>query len=108
MLMSRHQNAEENHNLKIANGFFENVAMFRYLGTNRNLVHEEIKSRLNSRNACHQSVHNLLSSRLLSENLKIRTYFACNFVWVQNLVSDIKGRTQAGGDRHQGILTQEE
>jgi hypothetical protein len=35
---------------------------------------EEIKSRLNSGNACYHSVQNLLSSRLLSKNLKIRTY----------------------------------
>jgi hypothetical protein len=48
--------------------------MFKYLGTNQNLVHEEIKSILNSKNNCHQSVQNLLSSLLLSENLKIRTY----------------------------------
>jgi hypothetical protein len=48
------------------------VAKFRYLGTtatNQNLILEEIKRRLNSDNACHNSV---LSSRLLSKNLKIR------------------------------------
>jgi hypothetical protein len=49
---------------------------FRYLGTvrNQNLVQEEIKRRLNSSNACYHSVHNLLSSHLLSKNLKIRIY----------------------------------
>jgi hypothetical protein len=53
------------------------VAQFRYLGmiiTNQNLIQEEIKRRLNSGNACYQSVQNLLSSRLLSKNIKIRIY----------------------------------
>jgi hypothetical protein len=34
----------------------------------------EIKSRLNSGNACYHSVQNLLSSRLISKNLKIKIY----------------------------------
>jgi hypothetical protein len=38
------------------------------------LIQEEIKRRLNSGNACYHSVQNLLSSRLLSKNLKIRIY----------------------------------
>jgi ribosomal protein S2 len=77
MLLSRHQNSEENHDMKIANRCFENVAKFRYLGTtitNQNLIQEEIKRRLNSGNACSHSVQNLLSSRLLSKNIKIRIY----------------------------------
>jgi len=43
------------------------------LGTNlrnQNSIAEEIKSRLRSGNACYHSVQNLLSSRLLSKNLK--------------------------------------
>ena len=35
---------------------------------------EEIKSRLKSGNACYYSVQNLLSSSLLSKNLKIKIY----------------------------------
>ena len=35
---------------------------------------EEIKCRLRSGNACYHSVQNLLSSRLLSKNLKIKIY----------------------------------
>jgi hypothetical protein len=69
MLLSRHQNAVRNHDIKIADRCFENVAKFRNLGTtitNQNLIPEEIKRRLNSGNACHHSVQNLLSSRLLS------------------------------------------
>jgi hypothetical protein len=49
----------------------------KYLGTtvtNQNLIQEEIKRRLNSGNACYHSVENLLSSRLLSRNLRIRIY----------------------------------
>jgi hypothetical protein len=38
------------------------------------LIQEEIKRRLDSGNACYHSVQNLLSSRLLSKNLKIRIY----------------------------------
>jgi hypothetical protein len=45
-----------------------------YLGTWRNSIHEEIKSRLKSGNACYHSVQNLLSSGLLSKNSKIRVY----------------------------------
>jgi hypothetical protein len=59
---------------KISNRYFENVAQFRYKGTtitNKNLIQEEIKRRLNSGNACYYSAQNLLSSRLLSKNVKI-------------------------------------
>jgi hypothetical protein len=66
----------QNHDIKIDNRCFENVAQFSYLGTitNKNLIQEEIKRRLNSGNACYHSVQNLLSSRLLSKNIKIRIY----------------------------------
>jgi hypothetical protein len=49
MLMSRHQNAGQNHNIKRASGSFENVAKFKYSGMtiNQNMIHEEINSRLN-------------------------------------------------------------
>jgi hypothetical protein len=43
---------------------------FKYLGTtaaNQNLMHEEIKSKLNSGNACYQLIENLLSSCPLYE-----------------------------------------
>jgi hypothetical protein len=62
-------------NIRIANESCENVATFRYLGTtltNQNDIHDEIKSRLNLGNACDYSVQNLLSSRLISKNLKIK------------------------------------
>ena len=50
---------------------------FKYLGTtltNQNSVQEEIKIRLKSENACYHSVQNLLSSSLLSRNLKIKIH----------------------------------
>jgi hypothetical protein len=78
MLLSRHQNVGQYRDIKIrvANRSFENVSQFKYLGTtvtNQNLIKEEIK-RMNSGNACYHSVQTLLSSRLLSKNLKIRIY----------------------------------
>jgi hypothetical protein len=54
MLLSRHQNAGQNYDIKIANRCFENVAQFKYLGTtvtNESFIQEEIKRRLNSNNA---------------------------------------------------------
>jgi len=42
--------------------------------TNRNSVQEEIKNRLKSGNACYHSVQNLLSSILLSKNVKIKIH----------------------------------
>jgi hypothetical protein len=65
MLMSRSQKTGQKHGIKIANRSFEIVAKFKYLGTtltDQNYMHEEIKSRLNSRNACYHSVQNILSS----------------------------------------------
>jgi hypothetical protein len=44
MLLSRHENAEQNHGIKIGNRWFENVTQFRYLGTKitkENLIQEE-------------------------------------------------------------------
>jgi hypothetical protein len=40
----------------------------------RDLIQGEFKRRLNSSNACYHSVQNLLSSRLLPQNIKIRIY----------------------------------
>jgi hypothetical protein len=37
-------------------------------------MNEEIKSRLNSRNACYHSVQSFLSSRLLSRNVQVKIY----------------------------------
>jgi hypothetical protein len=76
MLLSHHQNAGQNRDIKRDNRCLESVTLFRYLGTaviNRNSIVGEIKRRLNSSNACYYSVQNILSSRL-SRYIKIRTY----------------------------------
>jgi hypothetical protein len=47
----------------------------KYLGmtlTNQNLIHEEIKSRLNSGDACYHSFYNILLSAF--KNIKIKIY----------------------------------
>jgi hypothetical protein len=65
MIMSHHLNSGQNQNIRIPNESFKNVEKFKYLGTiltNCNDIHDEIKSRLNSGNACYYSVQNLLSS----------------------------------------------
>ena len=77
MVMSRDQHARQNHNIKIGNKSFERVEQFKYLGTtltNQKSIHEELKSRLMSGNACYLSVQNLLSSSLLSKNIKLKMY----------------------------------
>jgi hypothetical protein len=74
-LRSGHQNAGQNHDIKIVNRSFENLAHFKYLGTTvtiQILIQEKIERRLNLGNACYRSVQNLLPSRLLSKNTKIR------------------------------------
>jgi hypothetical protein len=75
MLVSWDKNAGQNWDIKIGNRSFENVSQFKYLGTtvtDQNLIQEEIKRRVNSGKACYHSVQKLLSSRLLSKNVKVR------------------------------------
>ena len=63
--------------MKIDNCSIERVEEFKYLGTtltDKNSIEEEIKSRLKLGNACCYSVQNLLSSTLLSKNVKIKIY----------------------------------
>jgi len=74
-VMSRDQNAGRIHNIKIDNSSFERVEKFKYLGTtltNQSSFQGEIRSRMKSGNAWYHSVQNLLSSSLLSKNLKIK------------------------------------
>jgi hypothetical protein len=74
--MSRCLKAGQKHSIKIVNRSFEGVATFKHLGTltDQNCKPEEIKSRLNSGSACYHSVQSLLSSRLLSRNVKVKIY----------------------------------
>ncbi|KAJ4426392.1 hypothetical protein ANN_27206 [Periplaneta americana] len=77
MIMSRGQNIVRNGTIKIGDLSFEEVEKFKYLGatvTNINDPWEEIKRRINMANACYYSVEKLLSSSLLSKNLKVRIY----------------------------------
>jgi hypothetical protein len=63
--------------MKIDNISFKSAEEFKYLGTtltHQNSVQEEIKSTLKSGNVCYHSVQNLLSSSLLSKNLKNTIY----------------------------------
>jgi len=77
MTVSRDQNAGLILGIKIDNSSIERVEEFKYLGTtltNQNSIQEENKRRLKLGNACYYSVQNLLSSRLLSKNLKTKMY----------------------------------
>jgi len=67
--------------MKIDNRSFERVEEFKYLETNKFSFQEEIKSKLKSGTACYHSVHNLLSSSLLSKNLKIKIYNSACFLY---------------------------
>jgi hypothetical protein len=57
--------------------FGTHFAWLKYLGTtqtDQNCILVEIKSRLNSGNACYHSVQSLLSSSLLSRNVNVKIY----------------------------------
>jgi hypothetical protein len=85
MLLSCHQNASQNWDIKIANRLFENVSPLKYLGTtitNESLILVENKRRFNFGNACYHSVQNLLSCFLQLENLKVRIYKTIIFLAV--------------------------
>jgi hypothetical protein len=77
------EKAGQRQNIKVVSRFFEDVAKFvkAYLGitlTDQNCMHEEIKSRLNSGNACYHSVQSLLPSRMLSKNVKVKIFKTIN------------------------------
>jgi hypothetical protein len=56
------------------NRSFEDVAELGTTLTDQNCIQEEIKSSLNSGNACYRSVQSLLSSLLQSRNVTVKIY----------------------------------
>jgi hypothetical protein len=89
MLLSDHKNAGQVCDIKMLKRLLENVSQLGMTVTNQNFIKEEIMRRLNCGNTCYHSVKNLLSSRLLSKNVKIIilpvVLYGCE-TW-----SDIKG-----------------
>ena len=75
MEIGRHRGMIANEHIRISSNSYEKVKSFKYLDTsvtNQNSIHEEIKCRLKAGNSCYYSVQTLLSSRLLSNNLKLK------------------------------------
>jgi hypothetical protein len=75
--MPHHQTTGQIRYTKVANASFENVAKIKYLGTtvtNQTSIHEEIKSKINSRNACCNAVQNILPSHLISKHAESKIY----------------------------------
>ena len=94
MITNEHTRIDSNSN--------EKVITFKYLGslvTNQNSIQSEIKCKLKAGNSSYYSVQTLLSSRLLSKNLKIKIYKIVILPVVlygyEGMVSYIKGGTQA-------------
>ena len=72
MVMSQEQNTRQS-SIKVPLKGWNSSNVEKTL-TNQNSVQKEIKGRLNLGNACYLSVLNLLSSSLLSKNLKNNIY----------------------------------
>ena len=63
--------------ITVGSNSYEKVKTFKYLGSlliNQNYIYEEIKCRFTAGNSCYYSVQILLSSRLISKNLKIKIH----------------------------------
>ena len=121
--MSRDQKAGRSHSMKTDNSSIERVEEFKYeyLGTtltNKNSIQKEIKSRLKLGNACYYSVKNLLSSSLLSKELKIKIYrtiilpvvlYGCE-TWSLQCATDLEHLYRIYSipthDKHQWLLLQ--
>ena len=103
MVVSRDQIAGWSNNIKADNSSFERVEEFKYLGTTsttQNSIQEEIKSKLKSENASYHPVQNVLSSSLLSKNIKCKIYrtviwpvvlYGCE-TWLLTLMEEFRPR----------------
>jgi len=77
MGMSGDHYARRNHDINIHNSSFGKVQQIKCLGTTLTYqisIQENIESRLKSGNECCRSVHNLLSSSLLSKDMEINSF----------------------------------
>ncbi|KAJ4432021.1 hypothetical protein ANN_20635 [Periplaneta americana] len=98
MIMSRDQNIVPNGSIKIGNLSFEEVEKFKYLEakvTNMNDTQEETKHRINMGNACYYSVEKLLSSSLLSKNLKMPSISTISLISAIFLMSTNESRSRS-------------
>ena len=72
-----HRGLMANERIRITSSLCEKVKTFKYLGSlliNKNYIHKEIKCRLQEGNIYCYSIQTLLSSRLLSKNLRIKIF----------------------------------
>jgi hypothetical protein len=80
--MSHNQNAGQYYEDRYKS--FENVAKFKYMGatvTNKNFIHDKVKSRLTSTNACFRIFHPPVYLNHKEQN--IHNYnIICSFVWM--------------------------
>jgi hypothetical protein len=71
MFMFRLESAGRKHYINVANGFLKKSQI---TAKNQNYIHEETINRLGSGNACYHTVHDVLFSCLLFENVKYKMY----------------------------------
>jgi hypothetical protein len=77
MSLCCHQTTGQSQYIKVATKSSKNVAKLKYSGmviTDQICINEEINSQQNSGNAFHHAVQNLLSSHMLSKNVKIKIF----------------------------------
>jgi hypothetical protein len=78
-LMTRMEEKKKKHKLRQLVRDLKIWQRSRMMVTNQNLIHDEIKTRLIFGYVYHHSVQKLLSSHVLSKNVKIKII---SFVWV--------------------------
>jgi hypothetical protein len=76
MVMSEDHYASRSHVINIPNSSFGKVQQIKRFGTTltyQTSIQENTESRLKSGNDCYHSIHNLLSSNMLSKDIEIKT-----------------------------------